>query len=71
MSKQIQRGLFAAGVLTAAGAANAAIDVATVTAGIGEVSVALLAVIGAMLAVSVAILGINKVYAFVRKRAGA
>lgn len=51
--------------------AFAAIDVTTVTAGVGEVSVALLAIIGAMLAVSVAILGIGKVYSWVKRRAGA
>ncbi len=58
-------------LILAAGSSQAAIDVTAVTTGIGEVSVALLAVIGAMLAVSVAILGIGKVYSFVKRRAGA
>lgn len=51
--------------------AYAVIDVSAVTAGISEVGVALVAVIGGLLAVSVTILGIGKVYSFVRRKAGA
>ena len=47
------------------------IDVTAVTTGIADVGVALLAVIGAFLAVSVLILGIGKVYGFVKRKAGA
>ncbi len=57
--------------LTATMPAFAAIDVTTVVAGVTEVGVALLAVIGAFLAVSVLILGIGKVYSFVKRKAGA
>lgn len=51
--------------------ASAAIDVSAITTGIADVGVALLAVIGAFLAVSVLILGISKVYSFVKRKAGA
>lgn len=47
------------------------IDVTAVTTGIADVGTALLAVIGAFLAVSVLILGIGKVYGFVKRKAGA
>ncbi len=53
------------------GSAQAVIDVSAVTGGIGEVGVALLAIVGAFLAVSVLILGISKVYGFVKRKAGA
>ena len=58
-------------VATAAAPAFAVIDVTAVTAGITDVGVALLAVIGGFLAVSVLILGIGKVYSFVKRKAGA
>ena len=51
--------------------AFAAVDVTAVTAGVADVGVALLAIIGAFLAVSVLILGISKVYGFVKRKAGA
>lgn len=51
--------------------AHAAIDVADVVSGIGEAQTAILAVIGALLALSVAIFGLSKVYSFVKRRAGA
>lgn len=70
MTKAIKWGLASAGVI-ATGAAQAAIDVSDVVSGVGEISVAVLAVLGAMLAVSVAVLGLGKVYAFVKRRAGA
>ncbi len=59
-----------AAVSLAASNAHAVIDVSAVTAGIAEVGVALLAVIAAFLAVSVLILGIGKVYSFVKRKAG-
>ncbi len=70
VTKAIKWGLASAGVI-ATGAAQAAIDVSDVVSGVGEISVAVLAVLGAMLAVSVAVLGLGKVYAFVKRRAGA
>ncbi len=51
--------------------ARAAIDVADVLTGIGDAQTAILAVIGALLALSVAIFGLSKVYSFVKRRAGA
>lgn len=71
MNANIQKGLVAVGVLVATGAANAAIDVTEVTAGITDASVALLAVIGALMALSVGIFGISKVYGFIKRKAGA
>lgn len=72
MNKNVQRGLVMAGVLMVAGAASAApIDVTAATAGIGEAGVALLVVIGALMALSVSIFGISKVYAFLSRKAGA
>lgn len=58
--------LFAA----ASAPAFAVIDTASVTAGITEAQTAILAVIGALLALSVAIFGISKVYSFVSRKAG-
>lgn len=51
--------------------AFAVIDVTAVTGGVAEAGTALLAVIGALLAVSVLIFGIGKVYGFVKRKAGA
>jgi hypothetical protein len=59
-----------AAMTLAATNAHAVIDVSAVTSGIAEIGVALLAVIGAFLAVSVLILGIGKVYSFVKRKAG-
>lgn len=60
-----------AGTLLAPMFAMAAIDVASVVAGIAEAGVAILAVIGALLAMSVTIFGLGKVYAFIKRKAGA
>lgn len=62
--------LLAAFALAPLSSAWAVIDVAAVTAGVAEIGVAMLAIIGAFLAVSVLILGIGKVYAFVKRKAG-
>lgn len=51
--------------------ARAAIDTATTIAGITDAQTAVLAIIGALLALSVAIFGVVKVYAFVKRKAGA
>jgi hypothetical protein len=52
-------------------ASHAAIDTADVLTGISDAQIAILAVIGGLLALSVAIFGIMKVYRFVSGRAGA
>lgn len=51
--------------------AHAVIDVTGVTAGITDAQTAVLAIIGALLTLSIAIFGIVKVYNFVSKKAGA
>jgi hypothetical protein len=53
------------------GAAHAQVDVTAVTGGISNAQSAILSVIGGLLALSVAIFGIVKVYAFVKNKAGA
>lgn len=52
-------------------ASQAAIDVTAVTTGITDAQTAILAVIGGLLGLSVAIFGIVKVYHFVSKKSGA
>lgn len=49
----------------------APIDTTTMTTGISEAQTAILAVIGALIALSVAIFGVTKVYSFISKKAGA
>ena len=49
----------------------APIDTASMNAGITEAQTAILAVIGALIALSVAIFGVTKVYSFISKKAGA
>lgn len=49
----------------------AAIDVTAATTGIGEAATALASVIGALLALSVGLFGVAKVYAFIKRKAGA
>lgn len=71
MNKNVQKGLIAVGAIVAAGSASAAIDVTAVTTGITDASTALQSVIGALMSLSVALFGISKVYAFIKRRAGA
>lgn len=72
MNKNVQKGLVAAGAVIAAGSASAAgIDVTAVTAGIADASTALQTVVGALMSLSVGLFGISKVYAFIKRRAGA
>lgn len=52
-------------------AANAVIDVTAATTGIADAGVAILAIIAALMALSVSIFGIVKVYRFVSSKAGA
>lgn len=59
------------GLSTVSMAANAVIDVTAVTTGITDASVALVALIGALMALSVGIFGISKVYGFIKRKAGA
>lgn len=63
--------LMATGMTFAAAQAQAAIDITTATTGIADAGVALLALVGALMALSVSIFGIVKVYAFISKKAGA
>lgn len=51
--------------------AHAAIDIAGVLLGITDAQTAIMSVIGALLALSVALFGIVKVYRFVSGKAGA
>lgn len=72
MNKNIQRGLVASVAFLTVGAASASgIDVTAVTTGISDAGVALLAVIGALMALSVSLFGISKVYSFIKRKAGA
>jgi len=57
-------GLFAAN-------ANAVIDVTATTTGISDAAVALAAIIAALMALSVSIFGVVKVYKFISGKAGA
>lgn len=50
--------------------AFAVIDTAAMTAGITEAQTAILTVIGALIALSVAIFGVTKVYSFISRKAG-
>lgn len=61
MTKQIQRGLVAVGVLSLAGVANAAIDVSAATTGISDAQTAVLAVLAAMITMAAAVYGVRKV----------
>lgn len=58
--------VFVTGIASAAG-----IDTTAVLLGITDAQTAVLAIITALLAMSTAIFGLAKVYAFVRRRAGA
>lgn len=64
-------GFFVALLALFAASANAAIDVAAVVTGVNDAAAALLLVIGALMALSVGIFGIVKVYRFVSSKAGA
>lgn len=61
----------AAALAMAATSANAAIDVTTVLGGITDAGVAITSVITALLALSVSLFGIVKVYRFVSSKSGA
>lgn len=72
MNKNVQRGLFLVGAMAVLGTASAdPIDVTSVTAGITSAGTALLAVIGGLMALSVSLFGITKVYGFIKRKAGA
>ncbi|OFA02622.1 major capsid protein [Duganella sp. HH101] len=74
MKSNIQKGLLTVVALVSVGAANAAsaaIDVTATTQGITDAQTALLSVIGGLVSLSVALFGISKVYAFIKRKAGA
>lgn len=60
-----------AALMLSATHANAVIDVTAATTGIGDAGVAIAALIAALMALSVSIFGLHKVYNFVSKKAGA
>jgi hypothetical protein len=62
-------GLMALGLT--ASQAQAVIDITAVTTGISDAQTAVLAIITSLLALSVAIFGLSKVYRFVSRKAGA
>lgn len=70
MKRNIIKAAAAVAALSAT-AAHAAIDVTTTTAGITEAQTAVLAIIGALTGLSVAIFGVSKVYSFIKRKAGA
>lgn len=61
----------AAGMSLAAAQAQAAIDVTSVTTGIAEAGTALGLIIAALMAFSVTLFGVTKVYRFIARKAGA
>ena len=70
MKKYLSGFLFAA--LSMFGlAANAAIDVTAATTGIADAGLAILAVLAALLALSVSVYGVKKVYDFMSRKSGA
>lgn len=64
-------GFFAAALSMMAMSAHAIIDITGVTTGISDAQTAITSVITALLALSVAIFGIVKVYRFVSSKSGA
>ena len=70
-SKTAQVAAAGTGVTLLSSPARAAVDITAATAGITEAGVAILAIVGALLALSVSIYGIVKVYNFMSKKAGA
>jgi TRAP-type uncharacterized transport system fused permease subunit len=58
-------------LLSMAGLSQAAIDTTTVLSGITDAGTAIAAVIGGLMALSVSIFGIAKVYSFISRKAGA
>lgn len=74
--KSFKNAVVLAGSMVVAAAAHAqattpTVDTTAVIAGIGSAQTAILAVIGALTSLSVAIFGVAKVYAFIKRKAGA
>lgn len=72
--KRIKNALVFAGSMVTVAAAHAqtsGVDSSAVTGGISDAQTAILAVIGALTGLSVAIFGVAKVYGFVKRKAGA
>lgn len=65
------QGMLAAGLITASQFANAVIDVTAATTGIADAGVAIAAIVAALMAVSVTLFGLVKVYRFISKKSGA
>jgi hypothetical protein len=62
---------FGSALLVLSTASQAAIDVTAATTGISDAATALGLIIAALLALSVGIFGVSKVYGFISKKAGA
>lgn len=71
MNRNIIKGLAVVGALSIGSAANAAVDVTALTTGITDTQAAVLSIIAALTGLSVAIFGVSKVYAFIKRKAGA
>jgi hypothetical protein len=72
MNRNSIKALAIAAAVSASTIANAAgIDTSAVTTGITDAQTAILAVIGALTGLSVAIFGVAKVYGFIKRKAGA
>lgn len=71
MKTGVKTAAVAAGLVVLASPAFAVIDITAATAGITEASVALVALLGALIAFSAGIFGITKVYGFIKRKAGA
>ena len=63
--------VFAGSLVAVASASAAGVDTTAVVAGITDSQTAILAVIGALTGLSVAIFGVSKVYGFIKRKAGA
>lgn len=71
MNRNIIKGLAAVGALSYGAVAHAAIDTTAITTGLNDAGTALLAILAALTSLSVSIFGVAKVYAFIRRKAGA
>ena len=70
MMKNYLSGLLFAALSMFGLAANAVIDVTAATTGISDAGVAILAVLAALLALSVSVYGVKKVYDFMSRKSG-
>ncbi len=63
--------MLALSMLVFSPSAFAVIDISAATGGIADAQTALLALLGALIALSAAIFGVVKVYGFIRRKSGA